>query len=201
MKLTSTQKIIAVVVGAVVVLALAVFLLIVPQFSKLSRIGQQINQAEADMASAQTLLAQRQQIKQQAATTEAESLRLSNELPESPELPSFIMELQDCVNASGLEFSILEPSEPEERTGYQAIPMKVTVRGRWQDIVDFLSRVRRIDRQVRVLGFTVDPLPQDITATSTVDAGVTLESVLDVEIYTIAATSSKSKVPAAPSGQ
>ncbi|MDP2233670.1 MAG: type 4a pilus biogenesis protein PilO, partial [Actinomycetota bacterium] len=120
MKLNSTQKLIAVIVGAVILAALAVFLIIVPQLSAMGRLDTQIDQSEQDVAAARTLLSQRQQIKLNSSQTETQLLRLANELPESPQLPEFIIELQDTINESGLEFSTLEPTEPVANQGYKA---------------------------------------------------------------------------------
>lgn len=200
MKLNSTQKLIAVIVGVVVVAAIFVFALIMPQVTAMSRLDSQILQSEQDLESARTLLSQRQQIKMNAAETETQLLRLSNELPESPELPAFIVELQDILNESGLEFSTLEPGEPTDMTGYQAIPIKIAVDGSWQDVVDLMSRLRRSSRQVRILDFTVNP-SGDTETTGTASA-IQLTSEVTIEIYTIGPAAQGTAVPAAPaSGQ
>lgn len=202
MKLTSTQKLIAVIAGVVIVAALVVFLLIVPQFSAMGRLDTQILQAEQDVAAARTLLSQRQQIKMNSAQTETQLLRLANQLPESPELPGFIIELQDALNESGLEFSTLEPEDPVPNTGYQAIPIAISVNGAWPDIVDLMSRLRRITRQVRIVEFTVDPVAPDAEATATASAAPELDAQITIEIYTIDPTmSQETTVPAAPAGQ
>jgi len=202
MKLTSTQKLIAVIAGVVILVALVVFLLIVPQLSAMGRLDTQILQAEQDVAAARTLLSQRQQIKMNSAQTETQLLRLSNELPESPELPGFIIELQDALNESGLEFSTLEPEDPVPNTGYQAIPLTISVKGAWPDIVDLMSRLRRITRQVRIVEFTVDPIAPNAEETATVSAAPELDAQITIEIYTIDPTmSQETTVPAAPAGQ
>jgi len=202
MKLNSTQKLIAVIVGVVVIAALAVFLLIVPQLSAMGRLDSQIAQSEQDVAAARTLLSQRQQIKMNSAQTETQLLRLANELPESPELPGFIIELQDTLNESGLEFSMLEPSDPVPYTGYQAIPMTITVKGAWADVVDLMSRLRRVTRQVRIVEFAVDPEPADTETTATVTTAPPLTAEIAIEIYTInPATSQETSAPAAPAAQ
>jgi len=202
MKLTSTQKLIAVIAGVVILIALVVFLLIVPQLSAMSRLETQILQAEQDVAAARTLLSQRQQIKMNSAQTETQLLRLSNELPESPELPGFIIELQDALNESGLEFSTLEPADPVPNTGYQAIPLTISVKGAWPDIVDLMSRLRRITRQVRIVEFTVDPTAPSAEETVSASAAPQLDAQITIEIYTIDPTmSQETTVPAAPAGQ
>lgn len=158
-------------------------------------------QSEQDVAAARTLLSQRQQIKLNSSQTESELLRLSNELPESPELPTFIIELQDTINESGLEFASLEPDDPVAYTGYEAIPINIMVEGTWQDVVDLMSRLRRITRQVRIVEFTVDPGDVDSEATATASAAIPLTAEILIEIYTIGPTAASQETtdPAAPS--
>lgn len=199
MTLTSTQKLIAAIVGVVVLAALAVFLLIAPQFSAMSRLEQQITQAEQDIASAKTLLSQRQQIKQRSAETEAQLLKIMNELPETPELPAFIIEIQDAVNESGLDFVSLQPGEvTEPENGYRTISVDITVDGRWQDIVDLLGRLRRIVRQVRIVSLTVSPLDETTETTVTANAPQEVSAQLNLQIYSLATNSGAPAVPAAP---
>ncbi|PKQ29353.1 MAG: hypothetical protein CVT60_05815 [Actinobacteria bacterium HGW-Actinobacteria-10] len=202
MTLTSTQKLIAAIVGVVVLAALAVFLLIIPQFSAMSRLDQQIVQAEQDIASAKTLLGQRQQIKQRSAETEAQLLKIMNELPETPELPAFIIEIQDAVNESGLDFVSLEPGEVQEpENGYRTISVDITVEGRWQDIVDLLGRLRRIVRQVRIVSLTVAPLEVSSEETVTANAPQEVTAQFSLQIYSLATNSGAPAVPAAPPTQ
>ncbi|MHB9003202.1 MAG: type IV pilus inner membrane component PilO [Coriobacteriia bacterium] len=199
MTLTSTQKLIAAIVGVVVLAALAVFLLIVPQLSAMSRLEQQINQAEQDIAAAKTLLGQRQQIKQRSAETESQLLKIMNELPETPELPAFIIELQDAVNESGLDFTSLEPGEIEEPAdGYRTISVDITVEGRWQDIVDLLGRLRRIVRQVRIVSLAVSPVDASSEGTVTANAPQRVTAQFNLQIYSLATNSGAPAVPAAP---
>lgn len=198
MTLTSTQKIIAAIVGVVVLAALAVFLLIVPQFSTMSRLDQQISQAEQDIAAAKTLLGQRQQIKQRSAETEAQLLKIMNELPETPELPAFIIELQDAVNESGLDFASLEPGEVKEpENGYRTISIDITVQGRWQDVVDLLGRLRRVVRQVRIVSLTIAPVEESTEGTVTVNAPQEVVAQFNLQIYSMALNPGAA-TPAAP---
>lgn len=198
MTLTSTQKLIAAIVGVVVLAALAVFLLIVPQFSAMSRLDQQISQAEMDIAAAKTLLGQRQQIKQRSAETEAQLLKIMNELPETPELPAFIIELQDAVNESGLDFESLEPGQVEDpENGFRTISVDITVRGRWQDVVDLLGRLRRVVRQVRIVSITVVPLEESTEGTETVNTPQRVTAQFNLQIYSLALNTGAA-VPVAP---
>ncbi len=170
----------------VVVLAVVLFMvLVLPQFSALSDLESQIRDADAGVSQAQTLLAQRQEIKARSAQTEATRMRLANQMPETPELPSLIVELQDTINASGLEFASIAPNTPTpvDDGRYSAIDIAITVRGTWQDTVDLLNRFRSLTRQVRVVSFSVSRLDSGDDADE--DAPGRVESAISLQVYTM----------------
>jgi Tfp pilus assembly protein PilO len=84
------NRLILTVAALVVVVILLAGFLIYPQLGKLQDLDKQIAQTQSDIDQAKVLLEQRQAIKNQAAQTDAALLRLSNEFPENPELPSLI---------------------------------------------------------------------------------------------------------------
>lgn len=172
MKLSS-RVLLFVAIGVTVVLVIGLFFLLVfPQISKLSALGVEITQAESDIQTAQLLLKQRQSVKARSAETETKLLRLANELPESPELPSLLIELHDTVNESGLELNSLTPARPvDDPAGFSAIRIDITAVGNWQDTIDFLHRLNRLTRQVDVDAVTALPAPAEVT-----DEGEEIES-------------------------
>jgi Tfp pilus assembly protein PilO len=205
MKLTSTQKIIIIAVAVAAVAAVVFFLLILPQFSRVSTLDAEIAQAQQDIESARTLLEQRQAIKARAAETEARLLSLSNEVPESPELPSVIIELQDAVNAAGLDFVSITPQVPEQTEGgYSAIAMSMNVNGTWPDYVDLLQRLKRVKRQIRIVGTNITRIvPESAEQTPSVEPENRVDAQIDIEVYTMSepTESAAPAVPAPPTGQ
>ena len=215
MKLTPQQKLIAAGAGFALVVVIAAVVLIVPQLGRLSDLSAQLEQSEDDISSARLLLERRQAVKGRSAETEAQVLRLANEVPDSPELPALIMELQDVANQSGLEFSTLTPQEPfvgdyddsedDETALYSSIRVTMAVTGTWQDCVDLLQRLRRITRQLRINSFEVgradiEAPDESDEATSTLQINqVDMTVVLDA--YTMDAESivgTSSAAPAVP---
>ena len=130
MNMSPRNILIIAVAGCVLVAVAAVALLVVPQVSKMRDLDAQIQTAEQEKASAQALLERRQQAKNRAAMTDAELLVLANSVPESPELPSLIIELQDAAVDAGLQFRSLSPGPPErpwEPQGQQPAPEYLTI--------------------------------------------------------------------------
>src|SRR5665647_590045 len=101
MKLTSLQKMIIVAVLVVVVAVLVIAFVIMPQFTQLADLQAQKSAAEARTSAATAVLNNLRAAKGRAAVTEAELLQVGTQMPDSPQLPSLIIELQDIANATG----------------------------------------------------------------------------------------------------
>jgi len=168
MKMTSLQKMIAVAVLIVGLAAAVVAFVILPQFAQLADLQQQKTDAEARSAQAAMVLETLRGAKGRAAVTEAELLKIGTQMPDSPQLPALIMELQDIANTSGVEVSSLSPGQPTVAAGgqYTEISMSEAVTAEWDDLLDYLKRVDRSTRLLRVTSVSITP-PASTNDTST----------------------------------
>lgn len=187
------QMIIAAVLILVVTVA-AVALGIVPLFQKASDIDAQIADADMQMQTANALVERRLSAKARAAENEVELMRIANQIPESPELPSVIIELQDTANATGLEFVQITPSElvDSEDGTYKIVSLTVILQGEWADIIEYTRKVDKLSRGVRATMGSFSRVEETDDAgdvTSFISAQMTLE------VYVMAAT------PTAPPAQ
>lgn len=159
MKLTSIQKMIIVAALVVVVAAMVVGFLILPQFTELSDL--QVRKAEADdrVAQANAVLAGLRSAKGRAAVTEAELLKIGTQMPDSPQLPSLIIELQDIANSSGVKVSSISPGQPAVADGgkYTEISLSTVLTADWEDLLDYLKRLDRSTRLLRVTALAITP--------------------------------------------
>lgn len=193
MRISSRDKLIISVAVIVVVAAALVFLLVMPRFRAIAETNAQISQAEQDIQMAKSLLARRQSAKQAAAFTEAQILRLQNQVPGAPELPALIIELQDVANVAGLDFVTLTPGPPVPGEGVTAMPVSMSVTGTWADIIDLLERLQRMTRVVRVVTLSVAPGSTMQSPDSTATVKQTETVALTLEVYTSADVSAKPK--------
>jgi Tfp pilus assembly protein PilO len=195
------QIIIAVAVVVVILIAIAVGL-ILPQIGTNSDLDKSIVTARGDVERAKGLLALRAQSKDRAAATDAKWLRLADLVPESPDLPSLIVELQDAAFASGVQMTAVTPSPPTVGATYYTIPIQVTVIGTWPDSVDYLQRLMKLNRGLRVV--------QSSSARTSNEAQKDLENValpdyallttIKVEAYMIPSAASSTTTTPAPAG-
>jgi type IV pilus assembly protein PilO len=194
-------------IAIIVVAGLAVVgLLIVPQFGVLADQDAQLAKAQQDVTSAQATLAQRQSAKNQAAQTQAELMTLQNQVPDSPELPTLIIELQDVAADAGLSWVKVEPKEPTNMEGFSTVPIGLTLQGSWPDTVDYVRRLSRLDRQVRIVSVGINPL-SDPNQQGAAEEGATsggastnpssgpvpLASTMQIEAYVMGATGDTAK--------
>ncbi|MDO8848586.1 MAG: type 4a pilus biogenesis protein PilO [Coriobacteriia bacterium] len=194
------QMYIAIAVITVVALAI-VFLVIVPLFQEATGVDATIQTEEGNLAAAEALLARRQSAKAQSAADEVELMRIANEIPESPQLPSVIIELQDVANASGVDLIALKPEDLQagnaETEGgvsdYSAVPITLTLEGDWAEYIDLFRRIEALDRGVRVVTTTFSYVPETDTAPAYVAA------TIGIEVYVMAAVESKAAPEAVPS--
>jgi Tfp pilus assembly protein PilO len=158
MKLTSTQKIIIASVAIGVAAIIVVVLLIVPMFGTLTQLEVDRQITEQQKQQAQSLLGQLEQAKLRAASTQAELLRIGTELPDSPQLPTLIIELQDMANQSGVALSTLSPSQPapvaEKNVTEIPVTMNIT-NATWADLLDFMRRLNKSTRLLRVTDISI----------------------------------------------
>jgi type IV pilus assembly protein PilO len=186
MKLTSMQKMLAV-IALIAVVSVAVFaLVILPKFGEIAQLDSDLQAAKDQVAQTQTLLNQLQQAKANAAVTQADLLRLSNEFPENPELPSLIIELQDVANSSGVRFNSVTPQEPSNTPGqaFTEVPIQVSLGGKWSDVLDYLRRINKMTRAVRVTDVALSPVAASTSPTVSVEPSLSAE--LSLRAYVMA---------------
>jgi Tfp pilus assembly protein PilO len=186
------------VVALMAVVAIAVVvLLILPKFGEMAQLDSDIQAARDRVAQTQTLMAQLQQAKAQASVTQTQLMELSNRMPESPQLPSLIIELQDISNSSSVRFDRIQVSDPTNVPGtmYTEIPMALTLTGKWSDVLDYLRRVNRLTRAVRVTDLQLSPQG---TRTTTDTVSPPLAVSVQMRAYVMAVNGAAPAAPAAP---
>ncbi|MDR3685416.1 MAG: type 4a pilus biogenesis protein PilO [Coriobacteriia bacterium] len=143
---------IGIAIGLTVVVLIAIFALLVwPQWQKLGETDKSIADARTQVQTAKALLATREDSKQHASDTDAKWMRLANLVPDGPDLPSLIVELQDGAFASGVQMLGVTPSTPVATANYYSIPIQVEVVGSWADTVDYLQRIMKFSRGIRIV--------------------------------------------------
>jgi len=191
------DQLIVTAIGLVIVLGLVVGFLVVPQFGNLATLDDEIEQAQADVQVQQSLLTQREEMKDRAAETDAKTLKLGNLVPDRPDLPSLIIELQDIAFASGVKLTAITPSDPTTATAgtYMVIPIDMTVQGTWTDTVDYLQRIPRLTRGIRTVEFAATVIEADETNDA---SPYSQQTLIKIEAYSVPSSPTVDAVAPAP---
>lgn len=210
MNLSPRNKLILIGVGCLLGIVVLSGLLVVPSVQRLGSLDIEIESAAQDSDSARLLLEQRRQVKDQAAATSTKLVQLSVAVPETPEMPSLIIDLQDTARESGVVIKAVAPSPPVVTEGvpYVELPIQVEVHGTWADTIEFLRRMGRLTRQFRLYSVTSTVLTEP-SETQNVDSGLTyppyyqVQTQITAKAYMIpaaslAATATTGTAPVAP---
>ncbi len=174
----SPVKLVAILAGTFVLLAAGMWItLVLPKQSKAKSL-------ETTIASAKTQLTQLG-VKQTAVQKQAvsQSLLLARALPTDVGIPQIVLQLSRIATEEHVSLDSITPSTPVSYSGYQSVPMTLSVTGHSLDIQNFLAQLRNqvkvsggnvaaTGRLYDVLGVTLQattPAP-DVSATLTVDA-------------------------------
>jgi type IV pilus assembly protein PilO len=205
MKITSMQKMIAVVVVFVILAAVAFAIFVLPLFAQLDSLALLKAGAEQQRDQAKAQLARLEDAKARSAATEAELLKIGTQMPESPQLPTLIIELQDIANKAGVTVTSFAPSQPNPISGgkFTEISLTTQLTAAWDDLLDYMRRVNKSTRLLRITNVTVNPAASTVT-TATADKEIDLNVSLTTKAYVIGANgqiaAAATATPAATSG-
>jgi Tfp pilus assembly protein PilO len=196
MKLTSIQKLVLTLLAFVVLIALVVVFAIMPQFAALETLNQQKADAQAQVQQAQAILAQLEEAKTRSAATEAEMLKIGTQLPDSPQLPSLIIEMQILANESGVQMTSFAPSQPTPTTSgqYTEISISTQMKATWDDLLDYMRRLSKTTRLLRVTNVTINPASSDTTESAGEKIPLTVS--LTIKAYVMGTNGQLSSAPA-----
>lgn len=148
------QLIVGVAVIVLVAVLFSVFL-IYPQIQKRQELKAKQEEVQKQVLSAEATLARLKEAKAQSLVNRAELMRIANQVPDGPEMPTLIVQVQDIANQSGVEFVSITPAEPKAEGNVQTIELGIALTGEFRDCVDFLTRLWALTREVRVVNMSM----------------------------------------------
>jgi Tfp pilus assembly protein PilO len=75
---------------------------------------------------------------------QARLLELAKMVPDSEEIPSLLLQIQDLADQSGIEFISITPGEPVEAGAFRIIPLQLEFSGTYFDLSDFVYRAEQM---------------------------------------------------------
>ena len=129
------------------------FLLLSPLLGRLDEQAQARADKQAQLSQVQQDVNELEEVRRNSPEIERQLLELSKRIPEQPQIPTFIVQVQEIADASGAtQLSVdPEPSTPPEGGGdYRVLPVTMQFQGTYDEMQDFLLRTRNLARLVTV---------------------------------------------------
>jgi type IV pilus assembly protein PilO len=167
------QKIIAGVVGLLILTGLGYFLLISPKLTERASLRQQSQALRTEV-----LKARADEANLRPFRVEAEALRrrlqaAKERLPSEKEMPRLYRQITDLAFQSGLQVALFAPKPLEDRDDVAEVPIAMTTEGGYHQLGAFFARVSRLPRIVDLGDFKLTAIDRP---TGTVRGELTLET-------------------------
>jgi type IV pilus assembly protein PilO len=98
-------------------------------------------------------IARLEEIQSRAPEIERQLLELARRVPEQPEIPTLVVQVQEIAEESGVTQLLVQPEapeQPEDGGEYTIIPVTMSFEGNYDQLQEFLLRLRNLTRLVTV---------------------------------------------------
>jgi Tfp pilus assembly protein PilO len=197
-------------IGSVVLVALAVFLLVLPKSSKIAETTEEIATAEQQEQSLRVQLQALQEAQAAAPQTKREIAKVETLVPSTADLPGLIRMLREAADRAAVDLFQFSPGTPTaDASGeFSTIPTSVNVTGSYFSLDEFLYRLEALPRAAKVTNVSVSAGGEsggaETSTGTTASTGTTTTAIggqtpltlqLTVEFYTSDLSAGPGSVP------
>ena len=161
--MTNRNLIILGALGIVVLIIIYYFLLLSPLLQRLGEQAQARESKQAQLAQVQQDVNELEQVRQNSPDIERQLLELSKRIPAQPQIPTFVVQVQEIADASGVTQLSVDPEPslaPEGGGDYRVVPVTMQFKATYDEMQDFLLRTRNLARLVTVTDVSYCRVPQ-----------------------------------------
>ena len=133
-QLTFTQKVVAQILGMVLLAAALGFLGLKPLWDKTRALREDIAREEIKLAQIIRTQAQITQFKRELSEMDVRYKQILNMLPESKEIPGLLETISNLGQQQGLEFLLFKPEKEIPRDFVSEIPISLHLKGNYHEI-------------------------------------------------------------------
>jgi Tfp pilus assembly protein PilO len=188
-------------VGAVILVVIATFVLVLPKSSKIGETTAALTTAEQQEQSLRVQLQALQEAQAEAPQTKREIQKVEAQVPSTADLPALIRLLRDASDRAAVDLFQFSPGTPTlDPTGrFSTIATSVNITGSYFALDEFLYRLESLPRAAKVTNVTISPGGEsggtETTTTTTSVASGELTLQLTVEFYTSDLSAGPGSVP------
>jgi len=184
----------------VVIVALCWFMLLSPIRSDIAATNASIEAERTRLSAAQAKLAQAESTRQEGMKNQGRLLELAKMVPDSEEIPSLLLQIEDLADQSGIDFISVSPGTPTQASDFQILPLELGFTGSYFDVSDFVYRAEQMAAGPgRLLAIkTLELLlGQEETAETASGASAGPRLTVNMTLYAFVMASSPGTAPAA----
>lgn len=163
--------------AAIIVGAIGYFLLVGPKKAQVDKTQKEIESVENQITEQKNTFKQLSDIKNRSAEFEAKLASLQSKIPQQPELPSLIRNLQaaaDPVTGAGLPWLSFTPADIVAGTGgsFSSYDFGMKVSGFYSEVVDLIYRMERMERAIVIKTVNMAPTTTILETTYSPNLGL-----------------------------
>jgi type IV pilus assembly protein PilO len=146
------------IVPAVIIIALCVFLLLMPKKKELDKLEKVISKQESDISDKRSKAANLERLQKETASLKAELLEMEEALPEQEEISTLLKQVNELTKEADLEIITWSPSSRKELHSSKivyAIPVTITLKGSYHKLGIFFSSLTQLKQIVNITGITL----------------------------------------------
>ena len=152
--------------GIVIVVVGFYFFLLSPLLQSLNDQAEARDNKQAQLEEVQQQVNELEEVRRNSPEIERQLLELSKRIPTQPQIPTFVVQIEEIADASGVTQLVVEPGDAAAPAGggdYQTIPVTMQFNGTYDEMQDFLLRTRNLARLVTVtdVSYCREPEPID----------------------------------------
>jgi type IV pilus assembly protein PilO len=137
-------RFILVVIAVIAVVAVCWFMVLNPLRGDIATTNASIEAEQTKLVAARAKLAQAETTRQEGKRNQARLLELAKMVPDSEEIPSLLLQIQDLADQSGIDFISITPGKPIQSGAFWIIPLELQLSGTYFDLSDFVYRAEQM---------------------------------------------------------
>ena len=155
LELPKLQKIAVLVVVIILAAALYYSFLHVPLCDQIATLADSVEIAKNEKLTKSKNAASLPRLRQDLARLDLELKKAVAQLPDRKEVADLLSSITAKAQSAGLDVLVFRPRAETLQEHYAEVPVDITVKGNYHDMIDFFDNVRRLDRLINIdnIGF------------------------------------------------
>jgi Tfp pilus assembly protein PilO len=187
--------------GALVLIGLLVFLLVLPKMSQVSEASDTLAAAQGEQGTLESQLAALEQAELAAPEARATIQEVERQIPPTADEPGLLLLVKNAAARSAVTLSTLTPGTPalDPTSGLSTISLAVAASGNYFQLTEFLYSIETLPRAAKVLNVALSPGGDD-SGETTEATTTTVSNPLEMQVSIVLYTSDQSAGPGSEPG-